>query len=71
MEKLKKAQECSNNGNYLGAKNYLIGVLNLDPNNSKAKELLAVCNNGGKPVTKICLYYELRISRNLSEWHHL
>lgn len=51
-EKLKKAQECSNNCNYLGAKNHLIGILNLNLNNSKAKELLAVCNNGGKPVTK-------------------
>ena len=49
-EKLKKAQECINNGNYSGAKNYLNGVLKLDPNNAKAKELLAVCNNGGKPV---------------------
>ena len=46
-EKLKKAQECINNGNYSGAKNYLNGVLKLDPNNAKAKELLAVCNNGG------------------------
>lgn len=50
-EKLKKAQECINNGNYSGAKNYLNGVLKLDPNNAKAKELLAICNNGGKPVT--------------------
>ena len=41
-EKLKKAQECINNGNYSGAKNYLNGVLKLDPNNAKAKELLAV-----------------------------
>lgn len=49
-EKLKKAQECINNGNYSGAKNYLNGVLKLDPNNAKAKTLLAVCNNGGKPV---------------------
>jgi len=49
-EKLKKAQECINNGNYSGAKNYLNGILKLDPNNAKAKELLAVCNNGGKPV---------------------
>lgn len=49
-EKLKKAQECINNGNYSGAKNYLNGVLKLDPNNAKAKELLTVCNNGGKPV---------------------
>lgn len=49
-QKLKKAQECINNGNYSGAKNYLNGVLNLDANNAKAKELLAVCNNGGKPV---------------------
>ena len=49
-EKLKKAQECINNGNYSGAKNYLNGVLKLDPNNAKAKKLLAVCNNGGKPV---------------------
>ena len=49
-EKLKKAQVCINNGNYSGAKNYLNGVLKLDPNNAKAKELLAVCNNGGKPV---------------------
>ena len=40
-QKLKKAQECINNGNYSGAKNYLNGVLNLDPNNAKAKELLA------------------------------
>ena len=40
-EKLKKAQECINNGNYSGAKNYLNGVLKLDPNNAKAKELLA------------------------------
>lgn len=36
-EKLKKAQECINNGNYSGAKNYLNGVLKLDPNNAKAK----------------------------------
>ena len=50
-EKLKKAQECINNGNYSGAKNYLNGVLKLDPNNAKAKELLAICNNGGKPVS--------------------
>ena len=50
-EKLKKAQECINNGNYSGAKNYLNGVLKLDSNNAKAKELLAVCNNEGKPVT--------------------
>ena len=50
-EKLKKAQECINNGNYSGAKNYLNGVLKLDSNNAKAKELLAVCNNRGKPVT--------------------
>lgn len=49
-QKLKKAQECINNGNYSGAKNYLNGVLKLDPNNAKAKELLAVCNNGGQPV---------------------
>lgn len=49
-EKLKKAQEYINNGNYSAAKNYLNGVLKLDPNNAKAKELLAVCNNGGKPV---------------------
>ena len=49
-EKLKKGQECINNGNYSGAKNYLNGVLKLDPNNAKAKKLLAVCNNGGKPV---------------------
>ena len=49
-QKLKKAQECINSGNYSGAKNYLNGVLKLDPNNAKAKELLAVCNNGGKPV---------------------
>lgn len=48
-EKLKKGQECINNGNYSGAKNYLNGVLKLDSNN--AKELLAVCNNEGKPVT--------------------
>lgn len=44
-EKLKKAQECINNGNYTAAKNYLNGVLKLDSNNEKAKELLAVCNN--------------------------
>ena len=50
-QKLKKAQECINNGNYSGAKNYLNGVLKLDPKNAKAKELLAICNNGGKPVT--------------------
>lgn len=50
-EKLKKGQECINNGNYSGAKNYLNGVLKLDSNNAKAKELLAVCNNEGKPVT--------------------
>ena len=50
-QKLKKAQECINNGKFSGAKNYLNGVLKLDPNNAKAKELLAVCNNGGKPVT--------------------
>ena len=50
-QKLKKAQECINNGNYSGAKNYLNGVLKLDPNNAKAKELLAICNNGGKPVS--------------------
>ena len=49
-EKLKKGHECINNGNYSGAKNYLNGVLKLDPNNAKAKKLLAVCNNGGKPV---------------------
>ena len=40
-EKLKKAQECINNGNYTAAKNYLNGVLKLDSNNEKAKELLA------------------------------
>lgn len=39
-EKLKKGQECINNGNYSGAKNYLNGVLKLDSNNAKAKELL-------------------------------
>jgi len=50
-EKLKKAQECINNGNYSGATTYLKGVLRLDPDNTQAKELLAVCNNGGKPVT--------------------
>lgn len=38
-EKLKKGQECINNGNYSGAKNYLNGVLKLDSNNAKAKEL--------------------------------
>ena len=36
-EKLKKGQECINNGNYSGAKNYLNGVLKLDSNNAKAK----------------------------------
>ena len=50
-QKLKKAQECINTGDYSGAKNYLNGVLKLDKNNAKAKELLAVCNNGGKPTT--------------------
>ena len=49
-QKLKKAQECINNGDYSGAKNYLNGVLKLDSNNAKAKELLGVCNNGGSPV---------------------
>ena len=49
-EKLKKAQGCINNGNYTAAKKYLNGIRKLDPNNVKAKELLAVCNNGGKPV---------------------
>lgn len=47
-EKLKKAQECINNGNYSEAKNYLNGVLKLDPNNAKAKELLDECESGIK-----------------------
>ena len=47
-QKLKKAQECINNGNYSGAKNYLNGVLKLDPNNARAKELLTVCNNSSR-----------------------
>jgi len=50
-QKLKKAQECINNGNYSGAKNYLNGVLKLDPNNARAKELLAVCNTREKSVS--------------------
>lgn len=50
-EKLKKARECINNGDYSTAKNYLRGVLRLDSTNAKAKELLDVCNNGGKSTT--------------------
>ena len=37
-QKLKKAQECINNGNFSGAKNYLNGVLKLDPNNAITEE---------------------------------
>ena len=47
-EKLKKTQECINNENYSRAKNYLNGVLKLDPNNAKAKELLDECESGLK-----------------------
>ena len=47
-DKLKKAQTCINNGNYSSAKNYLNDVLRLDPNNARVKELLRICNSGGK-----------------------
>ena len=50
-QKLKKAQESLNNGDYSGAKNYLNGVLRLEPDNAKAKELMAACNNGGGVAT--------------------
>lgn len=46
-QKLEKAQECINKRNFTAAKNYITGALKLDPNNSKAKELLAICNNEG------------------------
>ena len=46
-QKLEKAQECINKRNFTAAKNYISGALKLDPNNSKAKELLAICNNEG------------------------
>lgn len=49
-EKLKKAQECINTGNFTAAKSYLDGVLKLDPKNAKAKELLKICSSGGKSV---------------------
>lgn len=45
---MKKTQECINNENYSRAKNYLNGVLKLDPNNAKAKELLDECESGLK-----------------------
>lgn len=48
--KLRKAQECIDKGDYNGAKIYLNGILNLDKNNAKAKQLLVICNNGGKSV---------------------
>lgn len=51
QQKLKKAEECINQGNYTAAKNYLESVLKLDKNNAKAKELLLVCKNGGRSTT--------------------
>ncbi len=48
--KLSKAQGCIESGDYDGAKSYLNGVLNLDKNNIKAKQLLAICNNRRKSV---------------------
>lgn len=48
QQKLKKAQECINGGNYTAAKGYIDGVLKLDKNNAKAKKLLEICNNGGQ-----------------------
>ena len=51
--KLRKAQECIDKGDYIGAKINLNGVLNLDKNNVKAKQLLVVCNNGIKSVQPV------------------
>lgn len=84
-EKLKKAQECINNGNYTAAKNYLNGVLKLDSNNEKAKELLAVCNNsltvsseslsfsaaGGSRTITVNSSSSWRIGTKTYDWGHL
>lgn len=44
QQKLKKAQECLDNGQFASAQALLNGVLKLNPDNVRAKSLLAYCN---------------------------
>lgn len=47
-KKLSDAQNYIAKGDYVAAQNTLNSLLNLDPNNSKAKELLDICESGIK-----------------------
>ena len=46
QQKLKKAQACINSGQFATAQTLLRGVLKLSPNNSRAKAMLASCEEG-------------------------
>ena len=52
QQKLKKAQECLNDGQYATAQTLLYGVLKLSPDNVKAKSLLESCEKGTKILKK-------------------